>query len=457
MTATSATALRQAGAYYGRSLSRRAVLTVPSSDWKKLTKLPTFTNTDCVVLDLEDGVAETAKQIARENIFRYLNESASKINREICVRINSMSSNHINDDVKLLKDLSTSIDCLFVPKVESVDEMKWLADHLGTNRQYNLVLYCESARSLVDLRSILTSASSLFSLQGVVFGSDDFSADVGINGRYSLDAVELTYARQKLVTICRLFENAQPIDMVYINFKDLDGLKKQSEQGAAWGFTGKQVIHPQQVPIVQAAFSPSESSIIWAKELIQAFEKHEKEEGKGAFTFREIKSNSIVTRDGDEYPVDIIIWSTGFQVQNFSLPVYGTNNCSLKEKWSETFQAFRGVTVPSFPNLFFLLGPNTGLGHNSILVMIEAQINYTAEALLYMDENNIQMLDVKQKVHDEYNQNIQSKLKKTVWQSGGCYSWYQDAKGNNTAIWPGFTWTYILFMKHFDPKNYIFQ
>ncbi|CAF2736051.1 unnamed protein product [Rotaria sp. Silwood2] len=172
---------------------------------------------------------------------------------------------------------------------------------------------------------------------------------------------------------------------------------------------------------------------------------------------QEIKSNSIVTRDGDEYPVDIIIWSTGFQVQNFSLPVYGTNNCSLKEKWSETFQAFRGVTVPSFPNLFFLLGPNTGLGHNSILVMIEAQINYTAEALLYMDENNIQMLDVKQKVHDEYNQNIQSKLKKTVWQSGGCYSWYQDAKGNNTAIWPGFTWTYILFMKHFDPKNYIFQ
>ncbi|CAF0944119.1 unnamed protein product [Rotaria sordida] len=281
-----ATTLRQAGAYYGRSLPRRAVLTVPSSDWKKLTKLPTFTNTDCVVLDLEDGVADTAKQTARENIFRYLNESASKINREICVRINSMSSNHINDDVKLLKDLSTLIDCLFVPKVDSIDEIKWLADRLGSNRQYNLVLYCESAQSLVDLRSILTSASNLFPLQGVVFGSDDFSADVGINGRYSLDAYELTYARQKLVTICRLFENAQPIDMVYINFKDLDGLKKQSEQGAAWGFTGKQVIHPQQVPVVQTAFSPSESSIIWAKELIQAYEKHEKEEGKGAFTFR---------------------------------------------------------------------------------------------------------------------------------------------------------------------------
>jgi citrate lyase subunit beta-like protein len=127
------TAIRQAGAYFGRSLPRRAVLTVPSSDWKKLLKLPAFTNTDCVVLDLEDGVAESAKQIARENIFRYLNESGTKINREICVRINAVSSNHINDDVKLLKDLSASIDCLFVPKVDTVDDIKWLADHLGVS------------------------------------------------------------------------------------------------------------------------------------------------------------------------------------------------------------------------------------------------------------------------------------------------------------------------------------
>lgn len=128
-----AAAIRQAGAYYSRSLPRRAVLTVPSSDWKKLTKLPTFTNTDCVVLDLEDGVAESAKNLARENISRYLNESASKVNREICLRINAVSSKHINDDVKLLKDLSTLVDCLFVPKVDSIDDMKWLADQLGVN------------------------------------------------------------------------------------------------------------------------------------------------------------------------------------------------------------------------------------------------------------------------------------------------------------------------------------
>jgi len=89
--------------------------------------------------------------------------------------------------------------------------------------------------------------------------------------------------------------------------------------------------------------------------------------------------------------------------------------------------------------------------------MIEAQIHYIAEALLYMQENNVRTLDVKQKAHDEYNQRIQSKLKTTVWQAGGCHSWYQDAKGNNTTIWPDFTWVYILMMKTFDCKNYILQ
>ena len=140
--------LRQAGAYYGRSLARRAVLTVPSSDWKKVTKLPTFKDTDCVVLDLEDGVAESAKKSARENIARYLKDSINEIHREICVRINAVSSNHIEDDVHLLKDLSTSIDCLFVPKVDSIDDMKWLADRLGVSVRFNSIDIQEENSSL---------------------------------------------------------------------------------------------------------------------------------------------------------------------------------------------------------------------------------------------------------------------------------------------------------------------
>ncbi len=89
--------------------------------------------------------------------------------------------------------------------------------------------------------------------------------------------------------------------------------------------------------------------------------------------------------------------------------------------------------------------------------MAEAQINYIAEALLYMDENKIRALDVKQNVHDRYNRNIQSNLKNTVWQVGGCHAWYQDEKGNNTTIWPHFTWVYILMMKNFDHNSYTYQ
>jgi hypothetical protein len=89
--------------------------------------------------------------------------------------------------------------------------------------------------------------------------------------------------------------------------------------------------------------------------------------------------------------------------------------------------------------------------------MLEAQLKYIVEALLYMDENNIRTLSVKQSAHDKYNKWMQSKLKKTVWYLGGCHSWYQDSKGNVTTIWPDFTWIYYLLMKNFDYKNYIRQ
>ncbi|CAF2815917.1 unnamed protein product [Rotaria sp. Silwood2] len=172
---------------------------------------------------------------------------------------------------------------------------------------------------------------------------------------------------------------------------------------------------------------------------------------------REIKSHSIISQNGDEYPVDIIIWSTGFQTQKFALPIYGINGCSLDEQWSETMKAYRGITVPNFPNLFILLGPNSRLGHSSVIIMLEAQLKYIVETLLYIDKNNLRSFSIKQNVYDAYNQWIQSKLNKTVWHLGGCHSWYQNAKGTVTTIWPDFTWIYHLLMKKFDYQNYILE
>lgn len=86
--------------------------------------------------------------------------------------------------------------------------------------------------------------------------------------------------------------------------------------------------------------------------------------------------------------------------------------------------------------------------------MIESQINYIAQAMLFADENRCDRIDVTERAHRTYNEDLQRRLQKTVWQKGGCRSWYQDSEGNNTAIWPDFTWVYILMMKTFDPKNY---
>ncbi|UJR21711.1 hypothetical protein I4U23_024788 [Adineta vaga] len=172
---------------------------------------------------------------------------------------------------------------------------------------------------------------------------------------------------------------------------------------------------------------------------------------------REIKAHSIVTHDGDEYPVDIIIWSTGFETQKFGIPIYGINKCSLDEEWSETMKAYRGVTIPNYPNLFLLLGPNSRLGHSSVIIMLEAQLKYLKEIFIYMNENNVRSVSVKQSAYDKYNQWLQSKLKQTVWRSGGCQSWYQNANGDVTTIWPDFTWIYRSLLRNFDYENYIIQ
>ena len=132
----------------------------------------------------------------------------------------------------------------------------------------------ESAISLVNLREIIEASVDLstntyrcrFKLEGFVFGSDDYCAD--ISATRTKDAFELIYARQKLVAYCKAF-NLKAIDMVYIDLKDLEGLKAQSEQGYRMGFSGKQVIHPAQVDIVQEAFKPSKEKITWATGLVK--------------------------------------------------------------------------------------------------------------------------------------------------------------------------------------------
>jgi cation diffusion facilitator CzcD-associated flavoprotein CzcO len=170
----------------------------------------------------------------------------------------------------------------------------------------------------------------------------------------------------------------------------------------------------------------------------------------------EVKAHSIVTADGTEHEVDTIIFGTGFAVTDLPVAhrVRGKEGLTLADTWQGSMQAHRGTTVAGFPNLFFLIGPNTGLGHNSIIFMIESQANYVMDAINTMDARGVAAVEVRQEAQDAFNQQVQEDMKGTVWTSGGCVSWYLDAKGKNTVLWPGFTWSFRELTRKFDPAHY---
>jgi hypothetical protein len=110
--------------------------------------------------------------------------------------------------------------------------------------------------------------------------------------------------------------------------------------------------------------------------------------------------------------------------------------------------------VAGCPNLFFLVGPNTGLGHNSIVFMIESQCNYVLDALRMMEAAGAAELEVRPEAQAAYNARIQEQMRGTVWTSGGCASWYLDAQGRNTTLWPTFTWPFRERTRRLDPAQY---
>ncbi|MEV6623516.1 NAD(P)/FAD-dependent oxidoreductase [Amycolatopsis sp. NPDC051106] len=159
---------------------------------------------------------------------------------------------------------------------------------------------------------------------------------------------------------------------------------------------------------------------------------------------REVRERSVVDAAGVEHEADVIVYGTGFHVTDAfdDLEIVGREGRNLGKEWAtEGMRTHLGITVAGFPNLFFLLGPNTGLGHNSVVFMIEAQISYVAEALRLARGRAI---EPKPEVQERFNGDIQRKLAKGIWTRGGCKSWYLDAKGVNRTIWPGFTWRYWL-------------
>ena len=173
-------------------------------------------------------------------------------------------------------------------------------------------------------------------------------------------------------------------------------------------------------------------------------------------SIEEINATGIKTKDGSQYDLNAIVFATGFQAAErvVAFEVQGRNGRTLDREWREGPEAYLGVSVAGFPNLFFVVGPNTGLGHSSMILMIEAQVHYIMEAQHLMKSEGLKFVDVKQETQTAFNTDLQQRLARTVWQSGGCVSWYQTKTGKNVTLWPGFTFTFMKRTKKFEAEKY---
>jgi len=252
---------------------------MPGDDWKKITKALTL-SVDCICMDMEDGVALNRKTEARATIAKALRELDFGASEKLA-RVNAVSSGLEGDDIEVV--LPYRPDGIVIPKVESLEQIQWGSEIIEASELANgwpvnsirMLVGVETAKGILNLKEIASHPR----LDGIIFGGEDFAASIG--AKRSEEAIELLYARQAVVTACATYD-LQAIDIVTIDFKDLERVRREAEFGAQLGFSGKQIIHPNQVTPVQEAFTPDDDSIAYARRVVEAFDAHQKE-GKGAF------------------------------------------------------------------------------------------------------------------------------------------------------------------------------
>ncbi|MBT2224830.1 NAD(P)/FAD-dependent oxidoreductase [Nonomuraea sp. NEAU-A123] len=170
----------------------------------------------------------------------------------------------------------------------------------------------------------------------------------------------------------------------------------------------------------------------------------------------EIREHSIVDAAGVEHEVDVIIYGTGFKVTEAlqRQRIVGRDGLKIQDAWQDGIETYYGISTAGFPNLFFLLGPNTGLGHNSVVFMIESQVRYVMDCLRLLSKTRARAIDVKPGRQREFNRRLRERLDPLVWNAGGCTSWYLDEHGVNRTIWPGFTFEYWARTRKMKPGAY---
>ena len=260
---------------------RRALLYTPGDSRPKIEKALSL-GADSICMDMEDGTAYNRKEKARKTIALALKEFDFGDSEKL-IRINGIGTGLEEDD--LAETLLHHPDGVVLPKVESSEQLEWLSEKIEAMElsegwelnKIRILAVIESAKGFVNLREIATHPR----LDALIFGAEDYAASVGATR--TRGGLEILYARSRLVMHAAV-NDLQAIDVVFVNFKDSVNLKIDALLGAQMGFTGKQIIHPNQVAPVQEAFSPSDAEINYAQRLLSAFESAEAE-GAGAIDF----------------------------------------------------------------------------------------------------------------------------------------------------------------------------
>jgi cation diffusion facilitator CzcD-associated flavoprotein CzcO len=181
---------------------------------------------------------------------------------------------------------------------------------------------------------------------------------------------------------------------------------------------------------------------------------HPKDDG-----IAEINERGILTANGQQIDLDLIVYSTGYDATDgvISYPVIGKGGRSVQDTWAEYPRAYLGTSLPGFPNLFVVTGPNTGIGHTSAIFVIEAQMEYIRRAIEAVQSRGAKAIEVKPEAEADYTAMIHREMKQTVWQSGGCNSWYKSKSGHVIAMFPGFSFTFRQMAKAFKPVHHLFS
>ncbi|MGC4947941.1 flavin-containing monooxygenase [Streptomyces sp. DT224] len=357
------------------------------------------------------------------------------------------------------------------------DELHWVIDSAnGTTLVADVVVSATGPLSDPKMPDI----PGLADFPGKVFHSARWDHDADLTGKRvamigtGASAIQIVPAIQPKVGRLTLFQRTPPWVMPRMDRK-ISGIERTlhralpatgtARRGLLWGIRELQVSaftkHPDQLglveriaksnmaraikdPALRAKLTPSYR--IGCKRILLSSTYYpalaQPNVDVVASGLAEVRGSTVVASDGTEAEVDAIIFGTGFHVTDMPIAerVVGAEGITLTESWKDGMQALRGASAAGFPNWMTIIGPNTGLGNSSMILMIESQLNYMADYLRQLDLlGGKAALDARPSAVNTWNRRVQDRMKRTVWNTGGCNSWYLDANGRNTTVWPGTT------------------